>query len=216
MYRVKQLPAEKFESGDMTGFPKGLPWYTWKEGRFSVPKTLDLTLETREILDEMRTNQDLDGDYSVFLSLARLGRIFPYYFDFFDALLSKSPLNPADIETIVIRLSWRCGYSYEYAHHRNLARKAGLTEEMIQALMKEDLSGLTAKTKALAHAVDDLVQHGEITDPVWEELSKYFDDDQKVAILITEGHYVMIGQMLRTLTVPVEDKRHPGAQEGEN
>lgn len=216
MYRVHPLSSKRFKSGDMTGFPQGAPWYSYKEGRFPVPETENLTEETKDILDEMRTNQDLDGDYSVFLALARLGRIFPYYFDFFDALLSKSPLSGADIETIVIRLSWRKGYSYEYAQHRKLAKQAGLSDKTIQELMQEDLSGLDPKTETLARAVDDLVHSGEITDPVWAKLSEYFTEDQKVAILITEGHYVMIGQMLRTLTVPVEDQTHPGAQVGEN
>lgn len=81
MYSVHPLSAKRFESLDMTGFPQGAPWYSYKEGRFPVPETKNLTGETMDILDEMRTNQDLDGDYSVFLALAHLGRIFPYYFD---------------------------------------------------------------------------------------------------------------------------------------
>ena len=57
---------------------------------------------------------------------ARLGRVFPLHTLFFFQLLQHGRIPHADSERIVIRVAWRMGCQYEFAHHTRMALELGV------------------------------------------------------------------------------------------
>jgi hypothetical protein len=61
-------------------------------------------------------------DYTCFRVTARLpGKVMPLHTLFFTQLLQHGRIPGADSERIVIRVAWRAGGQYEYAHHTRMA-----------------------------------------------------------------------------------------------
>ena len=96
-------------------------------------------------------------DYTCFLVTVRLGRVFPLHTLFFSQLLQHGRIPQADSERIVIRVAWRMGCQYEFAHHTGMALELGVPRSEIETLTHEDDDGWSDRTRALMTAADELL-----------------------------------------------------------
>jgi 4-carboxymuconolactone decarboxylase len=108
-------------------------------------------------------------------------------------------------EIAILRFAARSGYDYEWAHHVRPATLAGLSKGTIDALaapvVPPDLDPVGA---AVVAAVDHIVDHREIPDPVQRILTEAVGSAGVVELVALCGLYALMGFMTTAFAVRPE------------
>lgn len=158
----------------------------------------------RAFMTAIRVGAGETYDYTCFGLTARLGRVFPLHTVFFTQLLQHGPIPQADNERVVIRVAWRCGVQYEYAHHTRMALELGVDRSEIDSLTKESDESWSPRTRALMLATDELLSTHNLSPVTFEALRRELDQDQILAFAMLVGHYVMGGMLLNVAGCEIE------------
>ena len=161
------------------------------------------------MLPEERRNPDDAGN--VLSTLVRHPKLTRAYLRFSSYLLYGSTLPPRIREQIILRVAHRRGCAYEWAHHVEIGKEAGLSNADIEAAQ-------TGKSKdafdsALMNAVDELDEKTNISDQTWAALGERLDEQQRMDLVFTTGNYIALAMALNTFGVEVEDDHDGGTQE---
>ena len=107
-------------------------------------------------------------------------------------------------ELVILRGAQIMRSEYEWAQHLPMARKAGVSEAQITDLASwENSSKFSAREKA-ALALGEAVTQGHVSDAVYREAKKHFDDHDYVEIALVAAFYAMVGRMLDAMGVELE------------
>ena len=143
-------------------------------------------------------------DYNCFLVLARLGKIFPIHAMLVGQLLRGGAISGPDTERIVIRIAWRMGCQYEYAHHTRMALEHGISRREIESLTHESDHEWSDRTRTLLTAADELFATKNLSEPTYQRLRRELDDNQIVEFSMLVGHYVMAAMILDVTGCEIE------------
>ncbi len=145
---------------------------------------------------------------AVFLTLGRHRRLFWGWLHFAGRLMPGGRLTRRESELVILRVASRRGSSYELTQHRRLGRRAGLGAAEIAAIEAGDPHGsFSARERLLLRASDELVADQDLSDPLWAELGEYFDDRERIEIVMLAGHYAMLATALHVLRVQPDRPR---------
>ncbi len=158
----------------------------------------------RMFLTAIRVGAGETYDYTCFGLTARLGRVFPLHTVFFTQLLQHGRIPQVDSERVVIRVAWRAGVQYEYAHHTRMALELGVDRSEIESLTNESDASWSPRTRALMTATDELLRTGNHSPVTFEALRRELDQDQILEFAVLVGHYVMGGMMLSVAGCEIE------------
>ncbi|HEY2085519.1 MAG TPA: carboxymuconolactone decarboxylase family protein [Mycobacterium sp.] len=161
------------------------------------------------MLPEERRNPDDAGN--VLSTLVRHPKLTRAYLRFSSYLLYGSTLPPRIREQIILRVAHRRGCSYEWAHHVEIGKEAGLTDSDIEAARTGQSKD--AFDSALMNAVDELDEKTNISDQTWAALCERLDEQQRMDLVFTTGNYIALAMALNTFGVEVEDDHDGGTQE---
>ena len=161
------------------------------------------------MLPEERRNPDDAGN--VLATLVRHPKLTRAYLRFSSYLLYGSTLPPRIREQIILRVAHRRGCSYEWAHHVEIGKEAGLTDTDIEAAQTG--RSKDAFDSALMNAVDELDEKTNISDQTWAALGERLDEQQRMDLVFTTGNYIALAMALNTFGVEVEDDHDGGTQE---
>ncbi|MEU8951196.1 carboxymuconolactone decarboxylase family protein [Streptomyces sp. NPDC048489] len=195
--------------GGHGGMPKGLPPGNWHLSGASHIAPLphgERSASVRFFLKVIRKVTREDFDYTVFTTLARLGRIFPVHAYFVSRLLYKGRIPIADKERVILRVAHHMGCAYEWAHHSVMAQDQGVTRLEIESIARTVDDGWTSRTCALFNATDDLLDGGKLTADTWHALREHLDDNQVVELCMLVGHYVMGAMIINTSGCEIEPR----------
>lgn len=134
------------------------------------------------------------AEFGVYTTLVRHTDLFADLLPFGQRLLAKSTLEPRDRELLILRVAWRCGAPYVWAHHEK-----AVTEADLAALVDD------AACEVLLRAADELVAGHRLGDEVWQELAERYSTTQMIEICLLAGQYVMLAGTLNSLGVQLED-----------
>lgn len=134
------------------------------------------------------------AEFGVYTTLVRHTDLFADLLPFGQRLLEKSTLELRDRELLILRVAWRCGAAYVWAHHEKAVNDADL------AALVDD-----AAREVLLRAADELVAGHRVSDEVWRELSERYSTEQLIEICLLAGQYVMLAGALNSLGVQLED-----------
>ena len=125
---------------------------------------------------------------------------------FTDYLLRESTLPLRDRELLIMRIGWLNQGAYEWAAHRGVARRAGITDqELVRIIEGPDADGWSAWDVALLRAADELHTDGLISDPTWATLAERYDTRQLMEAVFTVGQYNLVAMYLNSLGVQFEE-----------
>jgi 4-carboxymuconolactone decarboxylase len=164
----------------------------------------ELRLWQRGFLTLIRVLAGETYDYTCFLVTARLGKVMPLHTLFFTQLLQHGRIPGADSERIVIRVAWRAGCQYEYAHHTRMALALGVSRAEIETLTNDTDEGWSPRVHAFMMAVDELIATKNLSPMTYEALRRELDQDQILEFATLVGHYVMATMMLSVAGCPIE------------
>ncbi len=121
-------------------------------------------------------------------------------------LSRKGTLPPREREIVILRTGFLCRSGYEWTQHVPIARRAGLTDDEIARIkLGADAPGWSAPDAALLRATDDLHRAQFITDPVWAELARHFEERQRMDVVFTADQYTQVSMMLNSFGVQLDE-----------
>jgi alkylhydroperoxidase family enzyme len=120
-------------------------------------------------------------------------------------LRSETSLPPATRELLILRTAFLVGAEYEWGHHVEYARAAGLTSEEIARIARgPDAAGWSEERRAVLRAVDELRREAFITERTWSLLAKRYNTRQLIEIVFTVGGYTMTGLAINSFGIQLE------------
>ena len=109
-------------------------------------------------------------------------------------------------ETVILTTAREMNVDYEWAHHVPVARQVGVREEVIDSIRSGRAPmGLPAKEGVFAQAAKELVRDGALTDRTYQAVEHLIGPQQTVDLIVLVGYYAMVGRVLKTLQVELED-----------
>jgi 4-carboxymuconolactone decarboxylase len=120
-------------------------------------------------------------------------------------LKRESLLSEQTRELLIMRSAWLTRVDYEWAHHVNSAREAGLSMTQIDRIAAGSGSaGWNEEQAATLRAADELRREAFISDETWETLSRHHDARQLIDVIFTVGGYTMTGLVINSFGIQLE------------
>ena len=138
-------------------------------------------------------------------TLARHPKLARAFLRFSGYLLYGSSLPARVREQAVLRVAHRRGCAYEWSHHVNIARKAGLSEAEIAAAKTGETDN--EFDRAVFTAVDELDEKSNLCDQTWTALCERLDERQRMDFVFTVGGYIALAMAINTFGVQLENER---------
>jgi AhpD family alkylhydroperoxidase len=124
--------------------------------------------------------------------------------EFANAIRHESTTPRALRELMILRTAQIARSEYEWAHHLRMARKAGVSEAKIAALADwRKAKEFDAKERA-ALALTEAVMACNVTDEVYAEVKRHFNDAEFVELSLTAAFYAMVSRMLDAMRVEMD------------
>ena len=112
-------------------------------------------------------------------------------------------------EMLILRIAWLCNSAYQWSTHEQAARRLGMTDQEILRAGRDPArrSGRTS-TPPGRRSVDELHRDGRIGDETWNMLSRHYNTQQLMDVVIAAVGYRMVSMSLNSLGLQLE----PGAR----
>jgi alkylhydroperoxidase family enzyme len=148
------------------------------------------------------------ADSNFFATLARHPGLFRKWVSLGSKLLFAGKLPDRDRELLILRVAWLCQEEYEWAHHVEAARQAGLSSEQVDAVPSGGHHPVWNKfDAALLNLVDDLHSSHGASDATWVALAEVYDEKQLIEAVAVVGMYTATVYLLKSCGVTLEDAK---------
>lgn len=108
-----------------------------------------------------------------------------------------------ELAVMMVGLVTQC--RYEFDHHWNAARRAGVSADQLNALADFEKSPLfDDKEKAVLRFAKEATERGPVADAAWTALRGSFDNRQALEIVLTVAWYNTVVRILLPLEVEME------------
>jgi alkylhydroperoxidase family enzyme len=116
-------------------------------------------------------------------------------------IVKDTSLGLARSEVVILRTGVRLGSAYEWAHHVSRARALGFSDERIRTIRgtPEGEDGLLVRT------VDAVFDHHKLPADLEAELRQTIGTHGVFDLIATVGFYSVLGTILMTYDVPIDD-----------
>jgi len=131
-----------------------------------------------------------------------LSRFTPWVSYFCSRLMH---LPPRAKEIVILRTGFLCKSGYEWSHHVNSGKRAGLTESEILNIKRGAPAGWSPADAVLIQAADELLQDWFIADATWAELRRYYSDKQCMDVVYVAAFYAQLSMVLNTFGVQLDE-----------
>jgi alkylhydroperoxidase family enzyme len=119
-----------------------------------------------------------------------------------------SRLDQRLCELAILMVGYVTRQPYEWSHHVELARRFGVKDDDIRAVMAEAEgrdSGLEPLAKAVLQAAREMTEGLGVTDATFAALRRALDNEEVVDLVMTIAFYNAVVRVLDTLQIDVED-----------
>lgn len=123
-------------------------------------------------------------------------------------LLGHPRVTPWEREIVIHRMTARCGAEYEWGVHATaIGRPLGFTDEHIWALVHgaPEHPVWNERERLLVRLADELHAATDLSDGLWNELVRYWRNDQLLELVITAGWYRTVSLVVNVSGVELED-----------
>ncbi len=150
------------------------------------------------------------GAGNLMSTLARHPKLARAFLRFGGYLLTSSNLPARIREQAILRVAHRRGCAYEWTHHVDIAKQAGLSDAEIAAARTGETDD--AFDRAVFKAVDELDATSNLSDQTWTALCERLDERQCMDFVFTVGGYISLAMALNTFGVELEKAEHNGQE----
>jgi alkylhydroperoxidase family enzyme len=126
--------------------------------------------------------------------------------DLLTALLFKGRLAPRVRELVIMRVGWCTASVYEWTQHWRVATELGVpADDLLGVRDWATHAAFDQRERAALAAVDDVVDHGSISEDRWAELTAAFPRDELLELTAVVATWHCTSMLLRSLDIPLED-----------
>ena len=127
-----------------------------------------------------------------------------------DAIRRDGKLEKRLYELIVLIVARHASAAYAWAVHDPLARKAGLSGDVVEAIQaRRTPTFAKADEKIIYDAVTELLNTNKVSDGAYQALIKQFGLQEAIEVVTCVGLYCMIGGVINTFEVPTANGEKP-------
>jgi 4-carboxymuconolactone decarboxylase len=137
--------------------------------------------------------------------MANNAAIFPLWAELVRTLLAQSTLPPRERELLILRSAHLCGASHPWSRHVAIGKRVGITDEDLDRLRADGLTGWPYSDAVLIKAVDEIHTEFRISDETWLQLRDRYDVAQLVEVPFVIGFYHLNAVLANSLNVGVLD-----------
>lgn len=141
---------------------------------------------------------------NVLKAMANSPELFKGFMPFLGAALGQSRVSSDLKELAIVTTTKLCGCNYCTAHHTAAGKRAGLSDEKINAAPDHQSSVFSEKEKAVVRYASELTQNVAAGDDVLNELRKHFDDSQVAELNMVVGSFNVLTRFADTFKVDLE------------
>src|SRR5688500_17304161 len=141
---------------------------------------------------------------NLYRGLANHPQIIAAWTEFANTLRHGSRTPRALRELVILRGAQLSASEYEWAQHLKMARKAGVREAQINALPDWRVSPEFDTKEKAALALAEAVTRGRVSNEVYQEARRHFDEQDYVELAVTAGFYAMVARTLDALGIQLE------------
>jgi len=167
-----------------------------------------LTPEHKALHEVVRSNRPkLVGPFSVLMHNPPLAAAINQVVD---AVRKDGKLDKRLYELIVLITVRHASAAYAWAVHEPLARKAGVSGDVVDAILAKRKPSFTkADEKAIYEAVAELLNTNRIGDAAFQALIQQFGLPNAIEVITCVGLYCMIGSVINAFEVPTANGEKP-------
>ena len=120
---------------------------------------------------------------------------------FTDILASDdSTLEPRLRELLILRVAFRTRSGYEWNQHFRMGGDEGLTATQLAAVAEGPTDAVwSSLERALLSAVDEMIDHFEVSDRTWDVLAEALAPAQLFELLFVVGGYLALAAVLNSI-----------------
>lgn len=130
----------------------------------------------------------------------RIGRVTAH------VLGPTSTLSPRQRELLILRTAWLCRAEYEWAQHRLLGLKAGMTEDEVERCKAGSAdTSWEQKDALLLRAAEELHESQRIADGTWAALETHCSEQQLMDIVFAVGQYTLVAMAMNSFGIALDE-----------
>jgi alkylhydroperoxidase family enzyme len=152
--------------------------------------------------------------FNLFKTMAHSPRICRNFLRLGNAILRDEDFPPVLRELAILRVGWLCGSLYEYTKHVEMGKKAGVTQEQIDAIPYwTSATCFNDRERAVLAYTDESTRLIQIRDETFNAIRAFLSEQQIVKLTVTIGYYGMVSRFLVAMQVdldPGETSLMPG------
>lgn len=156
------------------------------------------------LTDEYRQLRREDTTLSSYRVLAHQPAALAAFRDYQGSLWNDTGIDPRFRELVILTVARELGSRYQWHSHVRVALVEGVPPETLVAISGRDLETLDDREAAVMQYVEDFVANS-VDQAAHETLSERFDDRFVVGINMLAGFYLMLGLILASLDVELEE-----------
>lgn len=144
------------------------------------------------------------GNLNVFGLLANAPKVFGGWTQMVDELFASPTFDARMRELIILRVAHLQGSPYELAQHVPLGRKAGLTEQQLDALATGELDGFGPADRAALDVVTELCDTHRLSDGSFAAAQAVFGDEALTELLMLVSCYYGLALVLNAADLDID------------
>jgi alkylhydroperoxidase family enzyme len=171
--------------------------------RIAPIRTGSLTPEQRELVSaQIRPDGSL---FNLYGTMANHPKLYAPRLRFGSYLQRDGLLDPETRELAIMRTAYNTNTAYEWGHHVEAAKAAGLTDDQIARIARgPSAGGWSERQRAVLQAADELRREAFISETTWNTLARHYDMKERIEIVYTIGGYTMTGIAINSFGIQLE------------
>lgn len=141
---------------------------------------------------------------NVLKGMANSPELFMGFVPFLGAALGETKVDSATKELAILTTTKLNGCSYCTAHHSGAGKRAGLSEEKIEAVPDENSPVFDEREKAVVRYSKELAQNVAASQESLDEMRKHFNDAQIAELNMVNGVFHVLTRFADTFKVELE------------
>ena len=157
--------------------------------------------ETRRLIDRIRSERE-GKLLHLYQALLNSPPVAEGWLAFLTAIRQRSALLPRYRELAILRVAVLNRAPYEFVQHVPHARRAGLTEEQIEAVQAPSPAApLTEADRAVLALTDSMTREIRVPDSVFRPVAALLDAREMTELTATIAAYNMVSRFLEAVQV---------------
>jgi AhpD family alkylhydroperoxidase len=163
-------------------------------------------VEAEAASEEVRSLLKRLPDLRIYRMVAHAETAFRPFLRFGNAILARQKLSALHRELAILRVANLSGSAYEWTQHVEIARRAGATDDQIEAIERGELDGapFDDEERLVLQFTTELVEKVRVSDSTFRNVAARFTPRETVELVLAVGYYMMIARLLETTDVDLD------------